>query len=191
MTSFLSFVYVLGGGDSLQLCGVGHQRCYTYIGAGDEVNHMLPISEISIHKDTITETIQFSQRITELFESKQLTTGTVSAQIIKYEIWRSNGGEDVEVVLLGSNAVWNILPPSSVLTIEAECSSETFMSTYESTRRHNTVYQHRQIRQSLKFKCNKFSTCVWTSLLIRRTSKPLNIKIHYRTKYKFKYYSQG
>jgi hypothetical protein len=64
-------------------------------------------------------------------------------------------GKDVDVVVLGCNAVWacrkiktflrNILLSSLTLKMEALCSSETLVSTYKSTRSYNPEQQHRQV----------------------------------------------
>jgi hypothetical protein len=75
-----------------------------------------------------------------------------------HEIWGSRGGEDVDVGLLGCNAVWiwqhmNILPPSSGLAV---CSSGMLVSSYKSTRRYNPEDQHQHV--FLQF-AKKWSCC--------------------------------
>jgi hypothetical protein len=57
------------------------------------------------------------------------------------EIWGSHGGEDLDVVILGCDAVF----PSSGLKMDTVCSSETLVSTYDSTRCYSPEDRRRRL----------------------------------------------
>jgi hypothetical protein len=75
------------------------------------------------------------------------------------DIFGSRGSEGTDVGLLGCNQIpkfrRNILLPSSGLKMEAVCSSEILVSTYESTRRYNPAKQHRHLHRRENLRSHK------------------------------------
>jgi hypothetical protein len=72
-----------------------------------------------------------------------ITTNTILVNYPATDIWGSHGGEDDDVVVLGCDV-------TSALKMEKVYFSETLVSTYESTRRHNPEEQHHLITELFK-----------------------------------------
>jgi hypothetical protein len=75
-----------------------------------------------------------------------------------YEIWSYHGGEDVDVGLLGGNAVWTCKVADLVLKTEAVCSSETLVSAFKSTR----VTTQKINIDFVLFSASTRPACCWT-----------------------------